>query len=156
MILTDKNRKHSEAIVKYCIDSGMEPFAANGPLWNHLVRVLKRMEIVEELLLESNESLRSAYQVASRYGRETNWQALQNKLSNILDRQHELTNKIRKSAAGQKESAPKAPNSPMDEIAQLCGRVDQLLDSNLSCDERLAISVLVGVIVDHMKEQLHQ
>ena len=56
MILTDKNRKHAEAIVKHCIDSGMDSFAANGPLWNHLVRVLKRMEIFEELAAEQGAS----------------------------------------------------------------------------------------------------
>ena len=41
MILTAKNKKHAEFIIKYCIDSGMEPLAANGPLWNHLVLIIR-------------------------------------------------------------------------------------------------------------------
>jgi hypothetical protein len=57
------------------------------------------MKTVEKLLLESNDSLRSAYQIAKRDGRDTNWKSFRNQLSDVLDRQHAITNEIRKRAA---------------------------------------------------------
>jgi len=61
------------------------------------------MKKIEKLLLESNDALRSAYQVAKRDGKETNWPAFKNMLSGVLDRQHSLTNKLR---------APSVSNKP--------------------------------------------
>jgi hypothetical protein len=57
------------------------------------------MKEIERLLLESNESLRSAYQIARRNGKDTNWQLFGNKLLVVLTMQHDLTNEIRKCAA---------------------------------------------------------
>ncbi|MDD5272854.1 MAG: hypothetical protein PHU14_09070 [Methylovulum sp.] len=57
------------------------------------------MNNLETLLLESNEVLRSAYQIAARSGRDTNWDAFINTVSCCLDHQHQLTNELRKRAA---------------------------------------------------------
>ena len=129
MILTEKNRKHAEAIVQHCTDNAMAIEATMG-LWNHLVYIFKHIEILELLLVESNEVLRSASQVADRYGRETNWQTLQTKLSEVLGNQHKLMNEIRNRAADKAESAPKAPNTASREICPSCDGSGDLRDGD--------------------------
>lgn len=41
-----------------------------------------------ELLLDSNEVLRSTYSIAVRSGKETNWEAFLNRVERLLKRQH--------------------------------------------------------------------
>ena len=144
MILTVKNRKHAEAIVQHCTDNAMAIEATMG-LWNHLVYIFKHIEILELLLVESNEVLRSASQVADRYGRETNWQTLQTKLSEVLGKQHKLTNKIRNRAADEAESAPKAPNKQSDEIID---KILETIDLLLGNQEYLSRIGTVKILTD--------
>ena len=54
MILTNpKNKKHIEAIIKYCKDNGMEPLSTMG-LWNHLLKLFKRIEKAESKAAPKN------------------------------------------------------------------------------------------------------
>lgn len=45
--------------------------------------------LIEELA-QANSLLRSAYSIALREGKETNWEAFRNQLKNTLERQQEL------------------------------------------------------------------
>jgi hypothetical protein len=48
MIITNpKNKKHIEALVQYCKNHGMEEISTL-PLWNELVKLIKRIERHEE------------------------------------------------------------------------------------------------------------
>ena len=47
IIKNHKNKKHAEAIIQYCKDNGMQPESTAG-LWNHLVKLFKKMEKYEE------------------------------------------------------------------------------------------------------------
>jgi hypothetical protein len=46
MILSEHGIKHAEAIIKHCTDNGMAVEATMG-LWNHLVRILSRLDTCE-------------------------------------------------------------------------------------------------------------
>jgi len=46
MILRKRDKEHAEAIIKHCTDNGMSVESTMG-LWNHLVRLFKRMELLE-------------------------------------------------------------------------------------------------------------
>lgn len=52
-----------------------------------------------DLLLESNELLRSFASIISRKGIETNWAALENAVGDALRRQHQRTNELRAAKA---------------------------------------------------------
>lgn len=43
-----------------------------------------------QLLVESNELLRSAHSIAERAGKDTNWDGFEKQLKNILEKQHEF------------------------------------------------------------------
>jgi hypothetical protein len=58
------------------------------------VKTLTKNQLME-MLLEANERLRSAYSVAERKGKDTNWEAYQNNLKQILDSQHLILKPIR-------------------------------------------------------------
>jgi hypothetical protein len=51
MILNKKNKKHAEAIIKHCTDNGMAAESTMG-LWNHLVRMFKRIEVLEKYVID--------------------------------------------------------------------------------------------------------
>ena len=55
MILSDRGKKHVEAITKYCLENGMEDVSMMG-LRNHLARLVKRIEILEERAAKQKES----------------------------------------------------------------------------------------------------
>ena len=55
MILSDRGKKHVEAITKYCLENGMEDVSMMG-LRNHLVRLVNRIEILEERAAKQKES----------------------------------------------------------------------------------------------------
>ena len=46
MILSEHGIKHAEAIIKHCTDNGMAVESTMG-LWNHLVRILSRLDVCE-------------------------------------------------------------------------------------------------------------
>lgn len=46
MILSEHSIKHAEAIIKHCTDNGMSAESTMG-LWNHLVRILSRLDVCE-------------------------------------------------------------------------------------------------------------
>lgn len=55
--------------------------------------VLYLMELIEKqkaALAEANEVLRSAYSVAARQGKETNWEAFTNRVDGVLKAQHPM------------------------------------------------------------------
>jgi len=80
------------------------------------------MNNLETLLLQSNEVLRSAYQIAERKGVATNWQSFSNKVLFVLAKQHEVTNELRKRAAEENIEAGQPDNQqPQPEsVAPLC------------------------------------
>ena len=47
MILRPKDKKHAKAIVKLCVENGMDDQVANLGFWNHLVRLFKKFELIE-------------------------------------------------------------------------------------------------------------
>ena len=51
MNINSRNMKRAEGIVKYCTDAGMAPELSMG-LWNHLVRVYNRIEVLEKRAAE--------------------------------------------------------------------------------------------------------
>ena len=62
-----------------------------------------REATLADMLLESNEVLRSCHEVAQRDGGATNWPALRNRINAVLVRQHKATNALR---AGDAPAAP--------------------------------------------------
>jgi hypothetical protein len=71
------------------------------------------MNNLEIMLLQSNEVLRSAYQIAERKGVGTNWQSFSNKVLFVLTKQHEVTNELRKRAAEENiEAVAASDNTP--------------------------------------------
>jgi len=50
---------------------------------------------IEKMLIESNDALRSAMQIAMRDGAKTNWSAWRQTLADLLQRQHAMTNALR-------------------------------------------------------------
>lgn len=63
----------------------------------------ERKKVLCEYLMPANELLRSAYQVATRKGRSTNWIGLQTQIGKELDRQHTVLKPIRISKLESKE-----------------------------------------------------
>ena len=53
MNINGRNMKQAEVIVKYCTDAGMAPELSMG-LWNHLVRVYNRIEVLEKSAAEEH------------------------------------------------------------------------------------------------------
>ena len=47
-------------------------------------------EMMEAEIKESNDLLRSAFMIAKRDGKETNWEAFRNQVSIALERQHKM------------------------------------------------------------------
>ena len=68
-------------------------------IWNHrpiedalqseIERLTERVKKLEAEVEESNGLLRSTYQIASRDGKDTNWEAFRNQVHIALVRQHE-------------------------------------------------------------------
>jgi hypothetical protein len=46
MRLSEHSLKHAEAIIKHCTDNGMAAESSMG-LWNHLVKVFKRLDVFD-------------------------------------------------------------------------------------------------------------
>jgi rubrerythrin len=60
MILSEHGIKHAEAIIKHCTDNGMAVEATMG-LWNHLVRILLRLDVCEGRAARQLESAPTAH-----------------------------------------------------------------------------------------------
>jgi hypothetical protein len=52
MILREKDKRHAEAIIKICTDNGMI-VEATGGLWNHICRLFKKFELIEDCAAKS-------------------------------------------------------------------------------------------------------
>jgi hypothetical protein len=59
-----------------------------GALLVHWWDLDRRLAPLQKMLLESNESLRSAYSIACRNGEQTNWAAFGKNVEGLLERQH--------------------------------------------------------------------
>jgi hypothetical protein len=54
------------------------------------LELLKLKDNILGLLSESNEILRSINSIIERKGKDTNWEAISNKVNNLLNKQHEI------------------------------------------------------------------
>lgn len=59
-------------------------------LCDEIERLQARVEELEAEIKESNDLLRSAFMIAKRDGKDTNWEAWHNQLSVALARQHAM------------------------------------------------------------------
>jgi len=55
-----------------------------------LLSVYGKLKRIESEIKESNDLLRSAFMIAKRDGKETNWEAWRKQLNNALERQHAM------------------------------------------------------------------
>ena len=57
---------------------------------SHIIQLNEEIKRLMDEVKESNQIIRSAYSIAKRDGKETNWEAFRNQVSIALERQHKM------------------------------------------------------------------
>lgn len=102
--MSDENEERVRTAYNAFRNGFSDPFKCPVPQWDLAPAWVRDVTVVAYLqgkldndhtsmLKEANEVLRSAHSIASRAGRETNWDAFEKRVAGVLEQQHPVLNK---------------------------------------------------------------